>query len=55
MRNSGQCVTGANCTAVESNPSIRVPLFHRTKPPYMLRQALPEPCRAIDDTSSATW
>lgn len=42
-RSSGQCVSGAICSAVESSPSSASPLFQMTKPPWMLRQALPEP------------
>ena len=45
--NSGQCDAGATCTPMESVPSGRTPASHRTKPPYRLRHAEPEPIRAI--------
>ena len=32
------------CLAILSDPSSISPFSHSTNPPYMLRQALPEPC-----------
>lgn len=37
-----------------SFPSARSPICHSTKPPYRLRQALPEPLRATSDRSLST-
>ena len=45
---SGQCVWGATCIAKLSDPSSLSPLSHVTNPPYILRQALPEPCLCVD-------
>jgi hypothetical protein len=39
---------------MESQPSKADPWFQRTNPPYKLRQALPEPCRAIPEMSPLT-
>ena len=44
VRRDGQWSAGAICLAKESVPSCRSPIFHSTKPPYILRHALPEPC-----------
>ena len=41
---SGQCVWGAICLDLESDPSSSDPLSHTTNPPYILLHALPEPC-----------
>lgn len=48
-RSSGQCVSGAICSVDESSPSSASPLFQMTKPPWMLRQALPEPSLKAED------
>lgn len=53
-RSSGQCVSGATCSATLSFPSCLSPIFHCTKPPYILLQALPEPWRATSDSSAST-
>lgn len=53
-RSSGQCVSGATCSATLSFPSRLSPIFHWTKPPYILLQALPEPWRATTDSSAST-
>ena len=44
VRSDGQWSAGAICLATESAPSCCSPISHRTKPPYILRHALPEPC-----------
>lgn len=51
---SGQWLSGATCQAMLSLPSGRSPRCHCTKPPNMLRQALPEPHRATSDNSPST-
>lgn len=53
-RSSGQCDSGATCRATLSFPSARSPICHSTKPPYRLRQALPEPRRATSERSLST-
>ena len=40
---SGQWLAGATSEAMLSDPSGSTPMVQRTKPPYMLRHALPEP------------
>lgn len=56
---SGQCDSGATCTAMLSSPSLLDPISHFTYPPYILRHALPLPSRAITESSpgrlSCTW
>jgi hypothetical protein len=42
-RIDGQCDAGATCDAKLSVPSARSPRNQRTKPPYRLRHALPDP------------
>ena len=51
---SGQWVSGSTCWAKLSFPSSLFPMVHWTNPPYMLLQALPEPWRAIADSSPST-
>lgn len=51
---SGQCVSGAIWTAIESEPRLSTPAFQWTNPPKILLQALPLPCLAIDDKSLST-
>lgn len=41
---SGQWFLGAIWTAKESDPSSWDPARQWTNPPYILRQALPDPC-----------
>lgn len=48
---SGQCSRGATSTARESEPSAAVPFSQATKPPNRERQAEPEPCRAMRESS----
>lgn len=48
-RSSGQWFSSATWTAIESFPSGLLPFSQRTKPPYKLLDALPEPCLAIDE------
>lgn len=51
---SGQWVSGSTCWAKLSLPSSSFPMIHCTNPPYILLHALPEPCRAIPDSSPST-
>ena len=44
-------MAGTTCRAIESDPSLLLPAYHATNPPYTLLHALPDPCRAIVDTS----
>eukprot|EP01139_Manchomonas_bermudensis_P019483 Amastigsp_a676841_52.p3 type:complete len:258 gc:universal Amastigsp_a676841_52:1017-244(-) len=54
-RISGQCVSVATCTAIESSPPFAAePATHLTHPPYMERHAEPEPMRAIVESSPCT-
>lgn len=48
---SGQCDCGATSTASESVPLASVPSRQATKPPKSDRQAEPDPCRAMRDSS----
>ena len=51
---SGQWVSGSTWSARLSFPSSLSPIFHWTKPPYILLQALPDPCLATQDNSPST-
>ena len=42
----GQWDAGSTISARESLPSFKLPILQRTNPPYTLRHAEPEPCRA---------
>lgn len=54
-RISGQWDSGATSRAALSSPSSRVPASHATYPPNRLRQADPEPCRAMSESSRGDW